>query len=99
MPICDRQGCTKTLQPGTRVDRYGAETGKFVSPEGTPYSNRALPPNSNVCPYHIYEIKKPIEVQSGKVASWFGEPGGGIQYQFTRSIDELINSEVLRRIR
>jgi hypothetical protein len=36
---------TKTLEPGMIIDRYGSNgTGKYFSPLGTPYSERALPP-------------------------------------------------------
>jgi len=31
------------LQPGTRISRYGAEDGTFVSPEDTPFEWRGLP--------------------------------------------------------
>ena len=48
------------------MDRYGGETGKFVSPKGTPYTNRSLPPGSDARPYNVYEVVKPIDVQSGK---------------------------------
>ncbi|NLK72342.1 MAG: TNT domain-containing protein [Clostridiales bacterium] len=88
----------KTLKPGTLVDRYGSETGKFVSPQGTPYSNRALPPGSDARPYNAYEVVKPIDVQSGKIAPWFDQPGGGTQYQFSQSIEDLIQSGYLRRL-
>jgi hypothetical protein len=89
---------TETLKPGTIVDRYGGETGKFVSPKGTPYENRSLPPGSDARPYHVYEVVKSIDVKAGKIAAWFGQPGGGIQYQFTQSIEELIQSGYLRRL-
>lgn len=35
-----------TLTPGTLVDRFGAESGTYVSPCGTPYEKRSLPPAS-----------------------------------------------------
>ncbi len=35
------------LQPGTVIDRYGTESGQFVSPEGTPIAQRSLPPDVN----------------------------------------------------
>ncbi len=89
---------TKTLKPGTVVDRYGGDTGKFVSPQGTPYANRSLPPGSDARPYSAYEVVKPIDVQSGKIAPWFDQPGGGTQYQFTQSIENLIQSGYLRRL-
>ena len=87
-----------TLQPGTKIDRYGAETGRYVSPYGTPFANRSLPPGSDELPYHVYEVLKPIQVQSGLIAAWFDQPGGGIQYQFAQTIENLIQSGYLRRL-
>lgn len=76
----DGEAVIQTLKPGTRIDRYGFEGGTFVSPEGIPYPSRALAPGTENKPYNVYEVIKPIEVQAGKIAPWFGEPGGGIQY-------------------
>jgi hypothetical protein len=47
-----------TLKPGTRIDRYGYDSGTFVSPEGTPYANRALEPGTETKPYNVYEVVK-----------------------------------------
>ena len=49
-----------TLMPGTRVDRYGSEFGHFVSPEGTPYEMISLAPGTDLEPYTIYEVIKPV---------------------------------------
>ena len=87
-----------TLQPGTVVDRYGAETGRYASPQGAPFANRSLPPGTNANSYNAYEVIKPINVQSGTVAPWFDQPGGGLQYQFSQSINDLVNSGFLRRL-
>ena len=89
---------TKTLQPGTRIDRYGYENGSFVSPEGTPYTQRSLPLGSDSKPYNIYEVVKPVEVKAGEIAPWFGEDGGGIQYKFSNSIEDLLSQGVLRKV-
>jgi hypothetical protein len=35
---------TVTLPVGLLIDRFGSENGTFVSPEGAPYMQRALPP-------------------------------------------------------
>jgi len=40
----------------------------------------------------------PVQVQAGRVAPWFGEAGGGTQFQFSQSIGELVRSGVLRRV-
>lgn len=77
------------IKPGTFIDRFGFEGGNFVSPKGVPYAERSLPPGSATKPYHIYEVIKPIEGLGGKAASWFGEPGGGMQFMFEKTIQEL----------
>ena len=85
----DGEPVKKILDIGTRIDRYGVEGGTFVSPDGLSYASRSLAPGTNLKPYNIYEIINPIEVQAGKIASWFGEPGGGIQYELNQSISQL----------
>ena len=89
---------TKTLHPGKRIDRYGGSSGQFVSPEGTPFGMRSLPPGSETRPYNIYEVVKPIEVKAGEIAPWFNQPGGGTQYMFNKSIEELIKTGILRKV-
>jgi RHS repeat-associated protein len=89
---------TEVLQPGTRIDRYGPESGGYVSPEGTPFGQRSLPAHyENTQPYNTYEVVSPIEVQAGPAAPWFGQPGGGTQYQLPDSVGNLIGG-YLRRI-
>ena len=61
-----------------------------------------LEPNF-ICVYDCIIISKKLlnlseEVKSGKIAPWFDQPGGGIQYQFTQSIEELIQSGYLGRL-
>lgn len=87
-----------TLKPGTRIDRYGYEGGTFASPQGTPYANRALAPRTESKPYNIYEVVKPVDVQGGKIASWFDQPGGGIQYEFSQSISKLLESGIIKKV-
>lgn len=94
----DGEPVTITLEPGTRVDRYGYDGGYFVSPEGTSYTERALPVGTDKKPYTVFEIVKPVEVQSGKIAPWFGEKGGGIQYEFSNKISELLEQGILRKV-
>lgn len=89
----------ETLQKGTFIDRYGSEYGSFVSPKGTPFEMRALPPEAKQKPYSVYEVIKPIDATSGKAAPWFGQPGMGTQYEFNKSIKDLINEGVIRRVK
>ena len=91
---------TITLQPGTIIDRYGSDYGTFTSPQGIPYANRALAPGTELKPYSVFEVVKPIEVQAGKIAPWFNQPGGGVQYMLPDMVDELLDPDVgvLRRL-
>jgi hypothetical protein len=86
------------LGTGTRVDRYGYEGGTFLSPEGTPHEMRSLAPGTTSKPYNIYEVAKPIEVQSGTVAPWFGQIGQGIQYELPMPVSEAIANGYLKRV-
>ncbi|NRD77656.1 glycohydrolase toxin TNT-related protein [Bacillus sp. BRMEA1] len=58
----------ETLQPGFRIDRYGYDTGTFVSPEGIPYEMRAVAPGTDLRPYNVFEVVVPIKVKGGVTA-------------------------------
>lgn len=74
------------------VDRFGRETGVFLAPADTSYARRALPPSSlDTFPspeplppspynYHLYKVLRPFHVDAGRIAPWFGQNGGGLQY-------------------
>ncbi len=80
---------TITLKAGTVIDRYGWPNGSYASPKGVPYENRALSRTTTQA-YYVYQVVKDIEnVQAAEVASWFGQPGGGIQYKLPKKISEL----------
>ena len=87
------------LQAGTRLDRYGSDFGSFTSPEGVPYKMRSVVPGTDLEPYSVFEVVKPIEVKSGQIAPWFDEPGGGIQYLMPQTIEDLLNAGIIRRIK
>ena len=89
----------EVLQPGTRIDRYGSDFGSFTSPEGIPYKMRSVAPGTDLKPYSVFEVVKPINVKAGEIAPWFDEPGGGIQYLLPDTVDELLDAGVLRRIK
>ncbi|MCW6123186.1 TNT domain-containing protein [Clostridium sporogenes] len=67
----------ETLGVGTKLDRYGQPTGKFLAPKSDSFPSRSLAPHSENAPYYTYEIIEELEVTSGKIAPWFGQPGGG----------------------
>jgi len=87
-----------TIQPGTRIDRYGHPGGTFVSPEGVPVPNRSLAPGTTDKPYNVYEVLKPLDAQGGKAAPWFGQPGGGTQFELGQSIQDLIDGGFIRKV-
>lgn len=92
-----------TLKPGTVIDRYSARSGSldrgnFFSPRDTPFDERALPYDASKMKHARYEVLKPIDVQSGKAASAFGQKGGGVQYETPLGTDELIKQGYLRMI-
>jgi hypothetical protein len=82
-----------------RIDRYGSDFGSFVSPEGTPFPARSLHPEAAGRPYSVFEVVKPIDVDAGVAAPYYGQPGLGVQYELPASVKELIKRGVLRRVR
>ena len=71
-----------------------------MSPIGTPYPMRALPPGSNQKPYTIYRVLKPIDnVAASKIMPWFGEIGLGIQYELPKSVKSYIESGHLEEVK
>lgn len=57
------------LIPGSLVDRFGHEGGKFLAPADSPYSQRSLPPDNLDTPteapsypynYHVYRVSLAI---------------------------------------
>jgi hypothetical protein len=75
------------LYKGQDIDRYGSVYGSFLAPAGLPYSARSIPPSNldgtppALCNYTDYQVAKSFRVDAGPIAPWFGQPGGGIQFQ------------------
>ena len=90
----------ETLQPGKIIDRYGSNgNGKFFSPNGTSYGERALPPFMELEPYTQYRILQPIDVKSGAIAPWFNQAGNGTQFLSNYSVEELIKLGIIEKVR
>jgi RHS repeat-associated protein len=87
-----------TLRPGAVVDRYGSPNGSFVSPAGTPPGMRSLPHGAQSRPLNRYEVTRPIDVDAGTSAPWFGQTGGGLQFDLGSSVGDLVRSGALRPI-
>lgn len=89
----------QTLDVGTIIDRYGNPYGKYTSPIGVPYEQRALPYVENPNAYHKYEVLKPIDnVTISQIAEAFEQPGGGMQYELPSIVNKLIKDKFLREI-
>ncbi|EFR02722.1 hypothetical protein MGYG_05720 [Nannizzia gypsea CBS 118893] len=95
------------LAVGRKFDRFGNPTGNFLSPLGSAYISRALPP-ANLAPgpsgqypdnYHVYQVVKEFTGSLGPVASWFGQPGLGSQIYTQVSIAELLEQKFLRELK
>lgn len=75
------------IPQGTVIDRFGYPGGTWLSPEGVPFAERALPPDSAGKPYYQYVVEDPSKLQPGwrieqsQAAPWFHQPGGGTQYR------------------
>lgn len=87
-----------TLRPGTLIDRYGSAKGKYAAPRGTPFALRSLPCQDQYEIDRTYEVRKPFQVEAGKTAPWFGEPGGGIQYELPASVQTLVTAGYLQPV-
>jgi len=59
-----------------------------------------LPQGTDVQPYIIYEVMKPIpNVHESKIAPWLGEMGMGTEYKLLQSVQSYIDSGHLKVIK
>jgi len=89
------------LKRGRIIDRYGNPSGKHASRPGTTISERGMPPGSGALPYQRYEVVKPIknvEIGPIKQVPEFEAVGGGIQYYFKKSMEQLVKEGFLKKI-
>ena len=64
---------------------YGSETkdlGFYASPVDTPYEQRSLEGGSEDRIRYEFETQNPVDAKSGIASPWYGQEGGGTQYQF-----------------
>lgn len=95
------------LPPGTVLDRFGNPGGSYLSPAGTLFGDRALPPTSAGADYRQYEVTaEPLppgwRIEAAQIAPWFGQPGGGVQYRIVDQdgndgpVQELLDRRYLK---
>ena len=75
------------LPEGTIIDRFGSEYGRYLSPDGTPFSDRAIPPETVGGDYNRYMVtREPLppgwRIVEGPVEPFFGQTPspGALQY-------------------
>ena len=86
------------VQPGALIDRFGDSAGKFFSPKGTGYRERALPYVCRGYTYASYKVAKPLPALLGTAVPWFGEPGGAVQIETTACVNQLLAAGVLEPV-
>ncbi|KAJ7180829.1 hypothetical protein C8R46DRAFT_1319169 [Mycena filopes] len=104
-PITDDQ----VLHAGMLVDSFGQPDEQYsLSPAGTPFAMRALPPAclnnptyGELAPfnYHEYEVEYPFVVRSGPTAAFYGQPGQGTTYRTRITVGMLIRGGFLKRVK
>jgi hypothetical protein len=83
---------TLRLYKGQDIDRYGSVYGGFLAPAALPYSARSIPPSNldgtpaALCNYTDYQVTRSFRVDAGPIAPWFGQPGGGTQFQLNGAL-------------
>lgn len=86
------------LERGSVIDRFGDPNGRYLSPAGTPFDDRAIPGDSLDKGYHRYEVVKEIPAWMGGIAPAMGFPGGGIQYLSPHPVEDLVLAGYLKEI-
>lgn len=76
---------THRLGKDVKLDRYGPETGGYMSNGGDSFEMRALPGQPSGAPNKytttIGRDSKSLMVEEAEIAPWFDQPGGGKQYR------------------
>jgi hypothetical protein len=68
---------SRTFNVGETLDRYGAP-GRWLATENSPRWARSLPASTSSEKF-TYRVKKTFSKEYGRIAPWYGEPGGGMQ--------------------
>ena len=74
----------------------GDLVGRYIAPAGTPTQMLSLPYDKIGQPTTILQVQQSVEVLAGRVAPWFGQIGGGIQYQLGTPLDQLISEGIIK---
>lgn len=96
------------LPEGTIIDRFGSEYGRYLAPDGTPFADRSLAPESVGGDYNRYMVTgKPLppgwQIVEGPVEPWYAQTPspGSLQYMILGpdgvkvSVKELVDRGIL----
>lgn len=96
------------LPEGTIIDRFGSPFGQYLAPDGTPFADRALMPESVGGNYNRYMVtSEPLppgwRIVEGPVAPWFGQTPSPSARQYMilapdgvrPTVDELVRLGIL----
>jgi uncharacterized protein YukE len=96
------------LPSGTIIDRFGSEYGRYLASDGTPFADRALPPESVGGDYNRYMVTgQPLpqgwQIVEGPVEPFYGQTPspGTLQYMIVGpdgvkvSVKELVDRGIL----
>lgn len=59
---------------------------------------RALAPGTELKPYKVFEVVKPVRGTGSITAPWFEQPGGGIQFELEHSIEKLLELKRIKEV-
>jgi uncharacterized protein YukE len=96
------------LPEGAIIDRFGSEYGRYLAPDGTPFADRSLAPESVGGDYNRYMVTgKPLppgwQIVEGPVEPWYGQtpPPSALQYMIVGpdgvkvTVKELVDRGIL----
>lgn len=96
------------LPEGTIIDRFGSEFGRYLSPDGTPFADRALTPETVGTDYNRYMVTGKAlpdgwQIVQGPVEPWFGQTPSpnAVQYMIVGpdgvrvNVKELVDRGIL----
>ena len=83
-----------TLEPGTTLERYGSQYGRYLTDPGTPIDQLALTPG-NSQNLTTYVVNRTFTFNTGIVATCEWGMGGGVQYFSWMSVKRLIQFGIL----
>ncbi|MCC9606768.1 TNT domain-containing protein [Blastopirellula sp. JC732] len=83
------------IAAGVQLERWGYPGGTFVSNLGVPPADLSLAPGTLKKPHYVYRVLKPLPALEGKAAPWFGQPGGGVQYDLVKSVEHWLEQGFL----